>query len=79
MLGLEHQLDTIDYAAANFVHADLSPREFQAAMQNRSETFWTMFSKVAAEAAAREARSDKPAARKARRSSPIATRPPSAC
>ena len=62
MLGLEHQLDTIDYAAANFVHADLSPREFQAAMQNRSETFWTMFSKVAAEAAAREARSDKPAA-----------------
>lgn len=61
MLGLEFQLDKVDYKAANFVHADLSPREFQAAMQNRSETFWTMFNRVMKEAAAREARGDKPA------------------
>lgn len=62
MLGLEHQLDTIDYTAGNFVHADLSPRELQAAMENRSETFWTMYARVAEEAAARDPRRDKPQA-----------------
>jgi hypothetical protein len=32
MLGLEFQLEQIDYTARNFVHADLSPKEFDAAM-----------------------------------------------
>ena len=32
MLGLEFQLDRIDYTAPNFVHADMSPKEFEAAM-----------------------------------------------
>lgn len=61
MLGLEHQLEKIDYRVGNFVHADLSPRELQAAMQKRSETFWSMYVKVAEEAAARDARGDRPA------------------
>ncbi|MFN9370160.1 MAG: hypothetical protein ACK6CT_15580 [Planctomycetia bacterium] len=61
LLGLEFQLDKIDYQAGNFVHADLSPREFQAAMEKRSETFWTMFNRLMKEAAAREARGEKPA------------------
>ena len=43
MLGLEFQLDQIDYAARNFVHADLSPKEFDAAMAKRGESWWTMF------------------------------------
>jgi hypothetical protein len=46
LLGLEFQLDRIDYAAPNFVHADLSPQEFSAAMAKRGETWWTMFSRL---------------------------------
>jgi hypothetical protein len=40
MLGLEFQLDQIDYTAKNFVHADLSPKEFDAAMAKRGESWW---------------------------------------
>ncbi|MEM9660340.1 MAG: hypothetical protein AAF961_18400, partial [Planctomycetota bacterium] len=32
MLEVEHQLDRVDYTKRNFVHADLSPREFAEAM-----------------------------------------------
>ncbi|MFM9057987.1 MAG: hypothetical protein ACKOSQ_02480 [Planctomycetaceae bacterium] len=53
MLGLEFQLDRVDYTAPNFVHADLSPREFDAAMAKRGETWWSAFSRIMAEAAAR--------------------------
>ena len=53
MLGLEFQLDSIDYTAPNFVHADLSPREFDAAMAKRGESWWGIFARLMAEAAAR--------------------------
>ncbi len=47
MLGLEFQLDGIDYQAANFVHADLTPAEFLKSMDEKGETFlsifWNMF------------------------------------
>jgi hypothetical protein len=56
MLGLEFQLDQIDYAAKNFVHADLSPKEFDAAMAKRGESWWTMFSRVMRESMARAER-----------------------
>jgi hypothetical protein len=56
MLGLEFQLDQIDYAAANFVHADLSPQEFDAAMAKRGESWWTMFSRLMRESVARAER-----------------------
>jgi len=46
MLGLEFQLDEIDYTARNFVHADLSPKEFDAAMARRGESWWSMFMKL---------------------------------
>jgi len=46
LLGLQFQLDQIDYKPRNFVHADLSPRQFSAAMQRRGESWWTMFSKL---------------------------------
>lgn len=46
-LGLSFQLDEIDYSAANFVHADLSPTEFAQSMVDRDESlyvyFWRMF------------------------------------
>lgn len=46
MLGLEFQLDAIDYAAPNFVHADLTPSEFKASMRARGESFTSMFLKL---------------------------------
>jgi hypothetical protein len=53
MLGLEFQLERIDYTADNFVHADLSPKEFDAAMAKRGETWWTMFTRLMRESMAR--------------------------
>ena len=53
LLGLEFQLDRIDYQAPNFVHADLSPRQFATAMQRRGESWWTMFAKLMQEGMAR--------------------------
>ncbi len=47
MLNLSFQLDEIDYGAANFVHADLSPTELSDSMDERGETlyvyFWRLF------------------------------------
>ena len=42
-LGLEFQLSAIDYTPDNFVHADLTPEGFAEAMEERGETFTTMF------------------------------------
>ncbi len=53
VLGLEFQLDQIDYRAENFVHADLSPKEFDAAMAKRGESWWTMFTRLMRESMAR--------------------------
>ncbi len=58
MLGLEFQLEAIDYTAENFVHADLSPKEFEAAMKKRGESWWTMFTKLMRESMARAERGD---------------------
>jgi hypothetical protein len=47
LLSLSFQLDEIDYGAANFVHADLSPKEFSQSMDERGESlyvyFWRLF------------------------------------
>jgi hypothetical protein len=56
MLGLAFQLENIDYSAANFVHADLSPKEFDAAMRKRGESWWGMFTKLMREGMARAER-----------------------
>lgn len=53
LLGLEFQLEAIDYAAPNFVHADLSPKEFDAAMAKRGESWWSIFMKLMQESMAR--------------------------
>ena len=41
-LGLAFQLEEIDYARANMMHADLTPGEFSASMRERSESFLGM-------------------------------------
>jgi hypothetical protein len=56
LLGLEFQLESIDYSAPNFVHADLSPKEFDAAMRKRGESWWSMFTKLMREGMARAER-----------------------
>lgn len=43
MLGLEFQLDHIDYAAPNMVHADLSPDELYENMSDRGESLYVYF------------------------------------
>jgi len=58
LLGLEFQLESIDYTAANFVHADLSPRQFQQAMKKRGESWWSMFSKIMRESMERAERGE---------------------
>lgn len=42
MLGLVHQMTEIDYTKKNFVHADMTPDEFAAKMDERGESWWTM-------------------------------------
>lgn len=43
LLGLQHQLEGIDYQAKNFVHADMSPKEFAQSMKNRDESMLGTF------------------------------------
>ena len=42
VLGLEFQLEHIDYEKKNFVHADMSPEEFMESMKNNDESFTKM-------------------------------------
>ncbi len=52
MLEVEHQLEIVDYTRPNFVHADMSPEEFQESMQSREESFLQMYFRMAGQAAA---------------------------
>ncbi|MCA9237583.1 MAG: hypothetical protein KDA44_19050 [Planctomycetales bacterium] len=42
-LELEHQLEQIDYTAANFVHADMTPDQFMQSMEDRDDGFVKMY------------------------------------
>ena len=42
-LELEFQLDAVDYTKDNFVHADLTPETFREKMEERGESFASMF------------------------------------
>ncbi|HTM53112.1 MAG TPA: hypothetical protein VL175_03755 [Pirellulales bacterium] len=54
MLGLEHQLQHIDYTKANMVHADMSPDDFAKSMSDRGESFFTMFARLMGQAMAQQ-------------------------
>jgi hypothetical protein len=43
VLELDHQLSEIDYTKPNFVHADMSPDDFQKAMAERDDSFLKMY------------------------------------
>jgi hypothetical protein len=46
LLDLSFQLDEISYDAANFVHADLSPREMRESMEERGESLYVYFWRI---------------------------------
>lgn len=46
LLDLSFQLDQINYDQANFVHADLSPKELRESMQERGESLYVYFWRI---------------------------------
>ncbi|MFZ5830495.1 MAG: hypothetical protein ACOY3P_10420 [Planctomycetota bacterium] len=48
MLKLELQLDLIDYSAAHFVHADMSPEQLMQSMRDRNDSVWSMMLRMMA-------------------------------
>lgn len=46
LLNLSFQLDEINYDAANFVHADLTPDELRASMEERGESMYVYFWRI---------------------------------
>lgn len=56
MLGLEFQLDHIDYSKKNFIHADMTPKEFANSMKNRDESFFKMYMRMVGYNAAMQAK-----------------------
>lgn len=57
-LGLQFQLDVVDYRPDNFVHADMDPAEFAASMKERGESLMGIFLKMARSGAASATRED---------------------
>ena len=43
VLGLTFQLEEVDYSPKNFVHADISPEDFTKSMDEKGESFFSMF------------------------------------
>lgn len=56
MLDLEHQLEHIDYTKDNLVHADMSPDDFFKSMENRNESFWSLFFRMMGAGIAQQAK-----------------------
>ncbi|QDT37161.1 hypothetical protein [Stratiformator vulcanicus] len=60
LLELEHQLSLIDYRADNMVHADMSPKQFAEKMQERGESWFTMFMNIMTKSMAAQSKSGRP-------------------
>jgi hypothetical protein len=50
-LQLSFQLDEIDYQAKNFVHADMTPQEFESSMAERGESLLSIMSNMMTQSA----------------------------
>jgi hypothetical protein len=55
ILELQHQLDSIDYTKENFVHADMSPEDFNKSMEKRGESFMQIFLRLMGQGIAQNA------------------------
>lgn len=60
LLGLEFQLEQVDYSKQNFVHADMSPEEFARTMKERGESFLQMLLKMLGQGMAMQGQAKKP-------------------
>ena len=56
VLGLEHQLEQIDYTRPNFVHADMSPKQLFQSMEERDEGFLKMYFRMVGQSIALQSR-----------------------
>lgn len=56
MLGLEFQLECVDYTKENLVHADLSPEEFTKSMNEKGESFAKMYFRMVGHGMAQQAK-----------------------
>ncbi len=56
MLSLQFQLDCVDYSQKNFVHADMTPEEFAASMEQRGESMLQVFLRMFGQSIAMQAR-----------------------
>ncbi len=53
-LGLQYQLDGIDYTRPNFVHADMTPEQFQESMRRRGESTMQIIMRLALQGFSRQ-------------------------
>ncbi|MFM7073553.1 MAG: hypothetical protein ACKO38_17330 [Planctomycetota bacterium] len=56
MLALEYQLEHIDYHAANFIHADMTPEEMSQSMADRKESWFQMMLRMMGQGMAQQPR-----------------------
>jgi hypothetical protein len=56
MLGLEHQMQHVDYTKENLVHADMSPDDFAKSMEDKGESWGTMFFRMMGAGIAQQSR-----------------------
>jgi len=50
VLNLSFQLQIVDYSRRNFVHADMTPKEFADSMNRKGESFFKMFLRMMSQA-----------------------------
>ena len=55
-LGLEFQLEHIDYTKENFVHADMTPKEFSESMKKNDESLFKMALKAIGQGMAKQSK-----------------------
>ena len=55
LLGLEFQLEQVDYTRKNFVHADMTPQEMSASMKDRGESVLKMIFQMMGQGFAQQA------------------------
>lgn len=56
MLGLEHQLEVVDYTRPNFVHADMSFEQLLASMKKRDEGFLKLYFRMIGQSLAEQSK-----------------------
>jgi hypothetical protein len=56
MLGLELQVEQIDYQQENLIHADMSPENFNKSMEERGDNFFALFFRMLGQSIAQQSK-----------------------